>query len=81
MTRETYELRDARTKLTAPSDQMLEAVSRLTGKDKSELIREIVHTWYEGKWREYQMIGRFLRGIEGVAPPSDEADPRDSPAD
>lgn len=61
-----YELRDARAKLTAVSDQMLEAISRSTGKDKSELIREIVHAWYEKKWREYQMIGRLFRGREGT---------------
>lgn len=64
---EDYELRDARTKLTYVSDQMLEAVSRSTGKDKSELIREIVHEWYEIKWREHQMIGRFFREREGAA--------------
>lgn len=60
------DLRDARAKLTAPSDQMLEAVSRATGKDKSELIREIVHAWYLAKWKENQMINRLFKGVEGI---------------
>lgn len=59
------DLRDLRAKVTSESDQMLEAVSRATGKDKSELVREIVHQWFVEKHREWQMIGRFFRGREG----------------
>lgn len=60
------ELRDFRTKLTAESDQMLEAVARSSGRDKSEIVREIVHRWYLDKWNEHQMVGRLFRGCEGV---------------
>ncbi len=71
-----YELRDVRAKITAVSDQMLDACSRSSGKDKSELIREIVHAWYLNKWNEHQMIARLFRGREGAdgAPGGDITD-------
>lgn len=56
------DLRDFRGRLTADSDLMLEAVSRATGKDKSELVREIVHGWYLSRWGEHEMIMRLFRG-------------------
>lgn len=61
------DLRDCRAKLTSESDQMLEAVSRASGRDKSELVREIVHALYLEKFREHQMIGRFFRESKGSA--------------
>ena len=66
-TDEMSDLRDCRAKLTSESDQMLEAVSRASGRDKSELVREIVHAWYLEKFREHQMIGRFFRESKGSA--------------
>lgn len=59
------DLIDFRTKLTPESYQMLEAVSRSSGRDKSEIAREVFHRWYLDKWQEYQMIGRLFRGREG----------------
>lgn len=41
----TVELRDLRAKITVESDAVLDAVSRVTGKDRSELVRDIVHRW------------------------------------
>lgn len=60
------DLIDSRCKLTAESNQMLEAHSRATGRDKSELIREIVHHWYEAEFRKYQMIHRLVGRSKGV---------------
>lgn len=61
------DLIDSRCKLTADSNQMLEAHARATGKDKSELIREIVHDWYEAEFRKYQMIHRLVGRSKGAA--------------
>ena len=54
------ELRDLRAKIFADDDQVLEAVSMATGKEKSELVREIVHEWAGSKLREVQLIVRLL---------------------
>lgn len=59
------DLIDSRCKLTSDSNQMLEAHARATGKDKSELIREIVHAWYEDEFRKYQMIHRLVGRSKG----------------
>lgn len=61
------ELVDCRCKLTAESDLMLDAISRSSGKDKSELVREIIHSWYLSRWEEHEMIRRlFFNRREGV---------------
>ncbi len=60
------DLTDVRCKLTVDSNQMLEAHCRATGRDKSELIREIVHDWYEAEFRKYQMIHRLVGRSKGV---------------
>lgn len=39
------ELRDLRAKITVESDAALDVVSRVTGKDRSEIVRDIVHRW------------------------------------
>ena len=60
------DLIDSRCKLTAESNQMLEAHARATGKDKSELIREIVHDWYEAEFRKYRMIRLLVDPPKGT---------------
>ena len=54
------DLVDCRSKITAESDLMLEAIARSTGKDKSELVREILHSWYVSRWEEHEMIKRLF---------------------
>lgn len=39
------ELKDFRGKITAETDATLEALNRVTGRDKSEIVREILHKW------------------------------------
>lgn len=41
----TVELRDLRAKITVEADSALDVVSRVTGKDRSEIVRDIIHKW------------------------------------
>lgn len=41
----TAELRDLRAKITVESDAALDVVSRVTGKDRSEIVRDVIHRW------------------------------------
>lgn len=36
---------DLRAKVTAEADAVLEAIHRSTGKDKSEVVRDVLHRW------------------------------------
>ena len=36
---------DLRAKVTAEADAVLEAVHRSTGKDKSDVVRDVLHRW------------------------------------
>lgn len=53
------DLRDVRAKITPESDQMLDAISRATGTDKSELIRKVLHEWYATHLEQVRMIVRL----------------------
>jgi hypothetical protein len=61
------DLVDSRAKITAESDLMLDAIARSSGKDKSELIREILHGWYLARWEEHETIKKlFFNRCEGA---------------
>jgi hypothetical protein len=41
----TIPLIDLRAKVTIEADAVLEAIHRSTGKDKSEIVRDVLHKW------------------------------------
>lgn len=59
-------LRDFRGKFTAATDVMLEARARVTGKDKSEICREVMHEW---AMRELDVakVAHRLAAVEGIS--------------
>jgi hypothetical protein len=60
------ELRDLRAKITAEADQVLEALSRSSGTDKSALVREILSKWAADKLHEARLILRLAES-EGIS--------------
>lgn len=58
-------LKDFRGKITAETDCVLEAMTRVTGKDRSELAREVLHTWAAERLREHSILNRLLKA-EGL---------------
>lgn len=54
-------LKDFRAKITNEADCVLEALNRATGRDKSEIAREVLHNWALGQIQAASLIKRFLR--------------------
>jgi hypothetical protein len=75
------DLVDCRSKITAEADLMLEAIAKSTGKDKSELVREIVQGWFQSRWEEHEMIKRLFRGKREGAESAGEGKPGNSNAE
>jgi hypothetical protein len=61
----TAELRDLRAKITVESDAALDVVSRVTGKDRSEIVRDIIHRWALEQVSISTLLGQRLKA-EGV---------------
>ena len=59
------ELRDFRGKVTAETDMALEAMSRAFKRDKSDIAREVLHTWALKKIMEANVLARMLN-TEGI---------------
>lgn len=59
-------LRDIRSKVSVEDDVTLEAWSRATGQDKSEIIRQLVHDWASKQRRAARMLDAMLK-VEGVS--------------
>ena len=63
------ELKDFRGKITPEADVVLEAVSRVTGRDRSEIVRDLVHAWALEEISKASVMHRLLQaeGLPGIA--------------
>ena len=66
----SLELKDFRGKITSEADCVIEAINRATGKDKSEIVREVLHEWALDKIQETRILTRLLAS-EGMTAASD----------
>lgn len=64
----SLELKDFRGKITPESDAVLEALNRVTGKDKSEIAREVLHKWASEQIGVANVLDTMLRaeGLKGI---------------
>lgn len=64
----SIELKDFRGKITTETDVALEAMARITGKDRSEIAREILHKWSLEQVSVASMLDTLLRreGLAGI---------------
>lgn len=60
---------DLRAKVTPESDAVLEAVQRATGKDKSEIVRDVLHKWAVNEIRAATVLHQILKreGLSGAS--------------
>lgn len=59
------ELKDFRGKITGETDCVLEAINRVTGRDRSEIAREVMHRWALEEIEKHSVLTRLLRS-EGL---------------
>ena len=59
---------DLRAKVTPETDAVLEAVQRATGRDKSEVVREVLHQWASKEIHASTVLHSILRreGLGGA---------------
>ena len=58
-------LRDLRAKISVEADVALEALHRATGKEKSEIAREVLHGWALQQLEAASVLSR-LAAVEGI---------------
>jgi predicted DNA-binding protein len=56
------ELKDLRAKITPRTNAVLEALNRTTGRDKSEIVRDILEKWADEQIHAATLIDRLLVG-------------------
>ena len=66
----SLDLKDFRGKITTEADCVLEAQARVTGKDRQEIAREVLHAWALRQIDEATVLARLLRA-EGVSAASE----------
>jgi hypothetical protein len=59
------ELRDLRARITGRTWAVLEAQAQASGKEKSELVREILDGWAAREIHEFSLLGKYLKA-EGL---------------
>ena len=64
----SIELTDFRGKITPETHAALEAVSRATGKDRSEIVREHMHVWAMEQIHGASLLHSLLKaqGLAGI---------------
>lgn len=64
----SLDLMDFRGKITPETDAVLEAVHRATGRDRSEIARQVLADWAESKIHEASLLDTLLarEGLQGV---------------
>lgn len=62
------ELKDYRGRITAEADCVLEAEAQSTGRDRQEIVREILHEWALKRIHGASVLERLLRreGLGGI---------------
>lgn len=58
---------DARIKVTMHTDAVIELEHRKTGKDKSEIAREVLHAWAMGRFDDLRLLKTIMdsKGLRG----------------
>lgn len=59
------DLRDLRAKVTVEADAALDAACRATGKDRSEIVRDVLHEWALSEIARATVLLRRLE-VEGI---------------
>lgn len=59
---------DLRAKITHETDCVLTCMTNASGKDRSEIVREILHEWSLNKINELRLLNSALivAGLEGI---------------
>lgn len=63
----SLELVDARIKISQETDAVVEAIHRATGKERSEVMRDVLHEWALNHIEECNLVASALRarGLAG----------------
>ena len=59
------DLKDFRGKITVETDCVLETINRVTGRDRSEIAREVMHRWALEEIEKQSVLAQLLRS-EGL---------------
>jgi hypothetical protein len=66
----SLELKDLRAKITIEADCAIEAVSRVRGVDRSEIVREVMHRWALQQIETCRVMHNLMRNEGAVRAPT-----------